>query len=726
MSLFAPPVSATDLTELQQGIEFFTDTNEATTEAGLINQTVATETVSSYALRLLTSNISLSQVAMAVDSLMFGVTDSVTELAKLSTQFLPAQVATAGANGFNPTVYAAEALGLALAAGNGTSDNFSTDFGSLSVFDFALEISNIIGVNAAPIEGFVNNWINFYTANPSATFGLSVTLASYGAAFGDAVGAALLNPTVNGTLALLASEVQNALIDNAEGLYTPNISLSSETPHTPFEGEAVGLSGKGTFDWNGFGNYAQFTGAQIGDIIINDTPSTFTLDTQNFGDGHSTIQINPTLGNGDLFTLVVGHGTTFPEILGRVFADGYSTVEVVAVGGLDSMSSGVEVTGNLVISGNGNLKLGDTTPFSVIAQTITDSGTFVGLILGTTNAEKIDASTGGFLEMIAPADSSNGLTVLGGAMEANLLQGSLGPLSPIHFTNGSTGMVASTFVGHDNITGGIGGGDLIYPEGGQGSIILPSGHGGDTVIFGEDQIGDPGANSSTNDILAITDGSDQAYLGSWAVGTTPTPIPNLFQGNTGGASDDEILIDGFRAGSGSGHDQLDFTAAAWNGESSILTSQGRFASPEGDLVTLNGLLVVPAGVAQLSAPWTNSGSNGSLKASDNVLLYVPSDASLQNAQQLAAQLQTSSDAVVLPDGGSIGPGQHKHILVAYDASFVKHGTTFLITNIADVDLVNNTSNAQTSTANLNVYASDMVSLLGASLSSLTPDNIHFI
>jgi hypothetical protein len=67
---------------------------------------------------------------MAVDSLMFGV--SLTELAKLSTQFLPAQVANAMANGFNPTVYAAEALGLALAGGNGTSNAFATDFGSLS------------------------------------------------------------------------------------------------------------------------------------------------------------------------------------------------------------------------------------------------------------------------------------------------------------------------------------------------------------------------------------------------------------------------------------------------------------------------------------------------------------------------------------------------------------------------------------------------------------------
>jgi hypothetical protein len=49
-----------------------------------------------------------------------------------------------------------------------------------------------------------------------------------------------------------------------------------------------------------------------------------------------------------------------------------------------------------------------------------------------------------------------------------------------------------------------------------------------------------------------------------------------------------------------------------------------------------------------------------------------------------------------------------------------------VVNIADVDLVNTSASNQSSTANLNVYASDMVHLTGVSLTSLTPDNIHFI
>src|SRR5690242_9036281 len=110
MSLFVRPVSPSDLTQLQLGIEFFSDLTEATSEAGQITDPPGPPTVYSYASQLLAENISFSEVAMAVDSLMFGVTDNITELTKLTRQFLPAQVATALANGFDPTVYAAEAL----------------------------------------------------------------------------------------------------------------------------------------------------------------------------------------------------------------------------------------------------------------------------------------------------------------------------------------------------------------------------------------------------------------------------------------------------------------------------------------------------------------------------------------------------------------------------------------------------------------------------------------
>ena len=100
-----------------------------------------------------------------------------------------------------------------------------------------------------------------------------------------------------------------------------------------------------------------------------------------------------------------------------------------------------------------------------------------------------------------------------------------------------------------------------------------------------------------------------------------------------------------------------------------------------------------------------------------MLLYAPSGAFLQNAQDLAAKLHTSSGAVTLP--GAVLTNKDEHILVAYDAGNNQ-------VNIADVDLVNTGASAQNSTANLDVYASDMVSLVGVSLASLTSANIQFI
>ena len=45
------------------------------------------------------------------------------------------------------------------------------------------------------LPGFVANWTTFFTNNPNAHLGLTVQQAAYGAAFGDSIGVALLNPT---------------------------------------------------------------------------------------------------------------------------------------------------------------------------------------------------------------------------------------------------------------------------------------------------------------------------------------------------------------------------------------------------------------------------------------------------------------------------------------------------------------------------------------------------
>jgi hypothetical protein len=734
-----------DLITLQIGIEFFTNVSEAATELALIS--AGKDTVQNYVNDLLLNNISLSQVAMAVDSLMFGVTDNTTELTKLSTVFLPPQVAVANHYGFNPTVYAAEALGLALAGGNGTSNAFATNFGALSVAQFASEVSSLTGINSVAIQGWVTNWIAFYTANPSSTFGLSATLASYGAAFGDAVGTALVNPTASGDLALLVNEEQNALIDNAEGLYIAGIALSAEPAHTLLQGERFLIPDAGggslgpTIDWAAVApafDYGQFVApAQTGPLTINNAPSNFTLDIQ-----HYSISLDPTApfdvinaagGNGNLFTLILGG--SFSDF-GPLVINGYPTVNVVengnAANNLTYLAVEAPVGSNphLVISGRGFLTLGSL-PDSPLPEgdvsiavysghlsslgTITDNGVAQLIMDGAVVASTVDASNALELIMAAPADTLDlvaGVTVLGGTQPGNILQGSLGlSVKTVTFTNGSTGLVATDFVGADNITSDSSGGDFIFGDGGRDIISLPASHSGsDTVAFGEDFL------AFKNHVLAITDGSDVGYLGSWGETATATAIRNLFPGNTGGTSADVTTIDGFHAGSGG--DVLEFTVAAWNGASLDTGFPIRFAA-QGDLVILAGMFPVPIGAAQLSQVWVNSASNSLLTGSEGVLRYAPSDASLQSAQQLAAQLHTSSDAIVVPSGGAVVPGTNVHILVAYAA-----GNN--VVNIADVDLVNTSASNQTSTANLNVYASDMVHLTGMSLTSLTSDNIHFI
>jgi hypothetical protein len=765
MSLYTLPVSVTDLTQLQQGIEFFTNTTEAATEAGLINAPTPSSTVFSYAAQLLANNISLSQVAMAVDSLMFGGVDSLDELAKLSTQFLPAQVAHAVASGFNPTVYAAEALGLALAGGNGTSNNFATDFSSLSVSQFASEVASLTGVNSAAIQGFAQNWENFYTANPSATFGLSVTLASYGAAFGDAVGAALLNPTADAGTALLVSEEQNALIDHAAGFeFVENIPLSTVPAHLPLQGEVIQIPDAGggtlgpTINWDLVGgeipsplepspflslpDYAQFVApSQVGPLTINNAPVIFSLDTQHYGtSSYSSANVISALNNaGSTFTLILGDNTS-GESFGAVTVNGYPTVDIV-VNGSDSLANSfvdnapVSSSAQLVISGSSgsSLDLG-TAAFdpgvdsvAVFGGRIFDYG--VSLETGAVNAAVIDASGAPLLDMLAPADPGGreGVTVSGGTGPGNTLQGSLGTtVEAVTFSNGGVGFVFAD-VGSDNITSNsAGGGDFIFPDGGSDTVTLAPNHtGSDTVVFGEVLIG------KDNVPFAITDGEDNAYQGFWgANGPSYVPVPNLFPGNnTGGTSADMTTITSFIAGAGG--DVLQFRVADWNGGSSGPPPPPAGSSLNGDLIVLGGGSVatpVGDGAAQLSPVWVNS-SNNPLTTSEDVLLYAPSGVTETNAQQLAAQLHTPSGAIVLGEF-PVGPKQDLHILVAYDAKTFINKAGVLVpqfaTNIADVDLVNTSTSAQDSTVNLNVYASDMVHLTGVSLSSVTPANIDFV
>ena len=261
MPLTALPVSVTDLTILQQGVQFFTNNNEAAAQVAAINLPgTTTASVFIYTAQLLQNNIGLSQVAMAVSAIaeggtiLVGNTTTPNTLTFLSTQFLPAQFAIGvtlqAQTGIPAPVYASEALGLALASTTG----FQNTFGGLSTTAFVQAVATASGVNPTAIQGFVQNWINFYSGVGSGAHpGLTVQQAAFGAALGDSVGVALLNPTAANLQTVtsttpganpfspntVAGSVANALIDNAEGKYTTGVALGALPAHQPLQGEAI-------------------------------------------------------------------------------------------------------------------------------------------------------------------------------------------------------------------------------------------------------------------------------------------------------------------------------------------------------------------------------------------------------------------------------------------------------------------------------------------------------
>ena len=264
MSLTALPVVVGDLTTLQTGIQFFTNASEATTQTGAINTPGSNDSVFTYAGSLLNSNISLSQVAMAVGAIAesgtiaVGDTTTPNTLTYFSTVFLPPQVAYAASiitpatpSGLNQTVFAAQALGLAVAGTTG----FDTDWGTLTNSQFVTAAANATGVSTSAITSWLLYWLGQYgPGGPQASdiAGTTVTAqeAAYGATLGEAIGVALLNPTSanletvfsttgsNGfTPNTVTGLVANALIDNAEGTYVTGVALGALPAHTPLQGE---------------------------------------------------------------------------------------------------------------------------------------------------------------------------------------------------------------------------------------------------------------------------------------------------------------------------------------------------------------------------------------------------------------------------------------------------------------------------------------------------------
>jgi hypothetical protein len=231
-----------------------TRTDLSSTQAAQVVDSINTgkQTEFSYVNELLSQVANTTIAAVAVEGSMYGAVGTSAEITLLATQFLPPQVANAINHGFNPQVYATEALGLAFAFGNESgSTAFANAFGpshagtpnsAAGDAAFAVAASSVIfGSASTPnlvnaIQGYVSNWKAFYTSNgvPGLTNATAdqIDLAARGAAWGDAVGVALAN-----NLGPLHGQVTNFLEDAAQGTAVYEASLASQPTHSPFQGE---------------------------------------------------------------------------------------------------------------------------------------------------------------------------------------------------------------------------------------------------------------------------------------------------------------------------------------------------------------------------------------------------------------------------------------------------------------------------------------------------------
>ena len=222
-------------------------------QAGAITNAInaGTQTEAQYVAGLLSQVADTTIPAVAIEASMYAAVGTSAEVTKLANEYLPAQVDFAKAHGFDPVIFASEALGLVFAFGNEQgSTSFASTFGpsntmpnstagdaafaaaaSATIFGPA-STANLIHV----MEGYVANWKAFYgsnglpwTSNPSAD---QVDLAARGAAWGDAAGFALAND-----FGPLKAQATNFLMDAAEGIANYSMSLVGQPAHHPFQGE---------------------------------------------------------------------------------------------------------------------------------------------------------------------------------------------------------------------------------------------------------------------------------------------------------------------------------------------------------------------------------------------------------------------------------------------------------------------------------------------------------
>jgi hypothetical protein len=527
----------------------------------------------------------------------------------------------------------------------------------------------------------------------------------------DLSAGAFTDADISAMTALDGGAGSNTIVFNEATLLAATAATGT-LPDTHFQiiGDAGG--GGGTIDLAKVGA-AQTTfklfGPETGFLTLQHAVNNETLDYGVFGATGTTISpvsgsisdvLNVVLGsttNGDgggIGNLFVGAGTT-----------SFETVNVLAQGGPDQMGE-LFIPGNVVngtasveavnISGSAGLTMFEVfdataAPGASSSDVITDTDT-KAVTLGFTNFHTVSAATSGG---IAVSDFSPGAVITGSATASNSVIGE---------------------VGNDTFTGGSGT-DFYTTNGGADSITLGANHTMDQIglyatgsgaTFGAAPAGVPDG---------ITTGADVAEQGFWSIvpGGTALPIiaaaaPFLFSSGTasGGTSVDESTVKGFVTGAAG--DVINVSSVEWGtGTNALVGTNNGLAFSTGAGFAHDGGnhdVVVQA-----------VGAGGTLTAGHDLIELT--SGSFSSAAAVANALTTSYDINFA--GTGIAAKENDHVLVAYNTSA---GVT-----IADMDIYNfnNTAAASTNTANVHIYGSDMVSLVGvSSVTSLVGHNVHVL
>jgi len=538
-------------------------------------------------------------------------------------------------------------------------------------------------------------------------------------------------------------ELSNAMINQISAAGSTGFTVWAGVPNLLWVGTDVTSDVSGAMNWGMFPGTMTVTLAdngsgihpnQSGNIIVTKAPDagTFNFQDANQNDHNFSITGADTAGgagnviNVNYENLLNSGGTfasaSFDKVDVNLVGNATAGVETFYFGGTTAVantdaSETFTLTAGLAHAGGETILFGNVTSQVLGGNDITLLGGAIivnpptaqfsltgtldiagidNVVIGVTNASAIHSTTTGTFDMTSPDDidnpgaiwvANNGGIAVSSTSAFSTLQGTLGWNGTGHFALPASNDVLTDLAGHSNF----------YGDG--GADVVNIGGGSNTVHIGEFLLNDH------QETLTI-DAGNTASLGFWGAasqGEALTGAGSIFGAATfGGTSADMTVVNGFTLGATG--DNLDFNVAAFNGG---LIDPG------------NGIPIGPVPTDALGLGF-NVGFAGEVISTMPVRVILDSISDYMNAATLAHAMVTGTIGN-FSLGFAVGGHSSTDFLVAYEVS----GNTGV--DIAEVHAVNTSGTATANTASLEIFAQDLVSLPGVTLTGLGLNlgEIHF-